>query len=419
MTAPAIRAEGLSKQYRIDPPGDRPDTFREAVTRAVTVPFRRLGQRRSDDSAGHIWALRDVAFEVGRGDVVGIIGRNGAGKTTLLKVLSRITAPTRGRVEIRGRLASLLEVGTGFHPDLTGRENIFVNGAILGMSRSEIQRRFDEIVAFADIERFLDTPVKRYSSGMAVRLAFSIAAHLDPDVLLVDEVLAVGDAQFQRRCLGKLSDVGREGRTVLFVSHNLGAVTKLCSRGILLSQGSVVMDGSVAEAAAAYARELSRGNGWTRDDFSGPLSAKLQLRGISINGRDAREAVMVRPSEPIVVNVRGSAAEDMPGYRTTVLFFKEGQLVISRHDAIEPTWLGCGEFEAEISLPAFFLSPGQYTLTFAGYTVESGTWTVSRDHLPFSVTEEWSPEYDTTGSMGLVNLPASGRRRPVNGPGNT
>jgi lipopolysaccharide transport system ATP-binding protein len=260
MSAAAIRATGLWKQYRIGTRGDRSDTFREAVMGAVTASVRRLRWRRDEEARQYIWVLRNVGLEVQSGDVVGIIGRNGAGKTTLLKILSRITAPTRGRVEVRGRLASLLEVGTGFHPELTGRENIFVNGAILGMSRQEIQRRFDEIVAFAEVERFLDTPVKRYSSGMAVRLAFSVAAHLDPDILLVDEVLAVGDAQFQRRCLGKLGEAGRDGRTVLFVSHNLGAISKLCSRSILLGQGSVVIDGSVTDAAAAYARELSRGN---------------------------------------------------------------------------------------------------------------------------------------------------------------
>src|SRR5262249_22137041 len=210
---------------------------------ALARRFGRSAAPRCDDSAESFWALRGVSFSVADGEVVGVVGRNGAGKSTLLKLLSRITAPTEGRIRLRGRVASLLEVGTGFHPELTGRENVFLNGAILGMTRAEITRKFDEIVAFAEVERFLDTPVKRYSSGMYVRLAFAVAAHLDPEILLVDEVLAVGDAAFQRKCLGRMSDVARGGRTVLFVSHNLGAVRSLCSRSLYLRSGSLAMDG--------------------------------------------------------------------------------------------------------------------------------------------------------------------------------
>src|SRR6202011_2356759 len=211
-------------------------------------PFNWFRRGRHQEKRKDFWALKDVSLEVKRGEVVGIIGRNGAGKSTLLKILSRITDPTKGRIEIEGRVASLLEVGTGFHQELTGRENIFLNGAVLGMTRSEIRKKFDEIVAFAEIEKFLDTPVKRYSSGMYVRLAFAVAAHLEPEILVVDEVLAVGDAEFQKKCLGKMDDVSRrEGRTVLFVSHNLAAVADLTSRGIVLNSGSVVADGPVAD----------------------------------------------------------------------------------------------------------------------------------------------------------------------------
>ena len=213
-----------------------------------------------------IWALKDVSFEVQQGEVVGIIGRNGAGKSTLLKILSRITDPTEGRVEIHGRVGSLLEVGTGFHPELTGRENIYLNGAILGMKQAEIERKFDEIVAFAEIEKFLDTPVKRYSSGMYVRLAFAVAAHLEPEILLVDEVLAVGDAEFQKKCLGKMGDVAKEGRTVLFVSHNMGAVTTLCKRGILLDTGKISCDEGVSETVKQYNRFLYSDEGLTVDN---------------------------------------------------------------------------------------------------------------------------------------------------------
>jgi lipopolysaccharide transport system ATP-binding protein len=411
MGAPAIRVEGVSKRYRIAAPEDRVDTFREALTRTLAAPRRLLGKARDRADAGHIWALDDVSFDVQPGDVVGIIGRNGAGKTTLLKVFSRITAPTRGRIEVRGRLASLLEVGTGFHPELTGRENIFVNGAILGMSRAEVRRRFDEIVAFAEVERFLDTPVKRYSSGMAVRLAFAIAAHLDPDVLLVDEVLSVGDAQFQRRCMGKLGEATSEGRTVLFVSHNTGAVSRLCSRGILLHRGQLVVDGTTAAALERHARELGAGTGWEPEDFFGGLNGTLEMKGIWINGQDARTHVLVRPSEPVTIRVRGDALRPLSGYRTTVSIFRDGQLLVSRHDAREPGELPRGTFESEVGLPAYFLSPGEYSVTFGGYSVDSGRWSWSRDHLRFLVIEEWSRDYDTIANMGLVNLPSTGRRQ--------
>src|SRR5271170_5161311 len=225
MTESVIHVEGLGKRYRV---GERERYFalRDVITRAFTAPFRRSGPRKPKD---FLWALRDVSFDVKQGEVVGLIGRNGAGKTTLLKLLARITRPTTGFAEIRGRVGSLLEVGTGFHPELTGRENVYLSGAVLGMSRSEIRATFDEIVAFAEIEGFLDTPVKRYSSGMYVRLAFAVAAHLRPEILIVDEVLAVGDAAFQKKCLGKMSDVATNGRTVLFVSHSTASIEALCS----------------------------------------------------------------------------------------------------------------------------------------------------------------------------------------------
>jgi lipopolysaccharide transport system ATP-binding protein len=261
--SPVIRVEGLSKRYTIGARKEgaaQYDTFREALIRKLKSPFRGLSlsgpqpstpdpQRISTD----FWALKDVSFEIQQGEVVGIIGRNGAGKSTLLKILSRITEPTSGRIGIRGRLASLLEVGTGFHPELTGRENIFLNGVILGMTRLEVKKRFDEIVAFAEVEQFLDTPVKRYSSGMYVRLAFAVAAHLDPEILVVDEVLAVGDAQFQKKCLGKLDSISRaSGRTVLLVSHNMSTVSALCPRAILLKSGQLEATGDSASVINTY-----------------------------------------------------------------------------------------------------------------------------------------------------------------------
>jgi lipopolysaccharide transport system ATP-binding protein len=250
----AIRVENLGKQYRIGK-RERYQTLRDTLTDTVTAPFRWLRNGRSangNSAPDHIWALKDVSFEIPRGEVVGIIGRNGAGKSTLLKVLSRITEPTEGHAEIHGRVGSLLEVGTGFHPELTGRENIYLNGAILGMRKAEIARKFDEIVAFAEIEKFLDTPVKHYSSGMYMRLAFAVAAHLDPEILIVDEVLAVGDAQFQKKCLGKIGDVAKQGRTVILVSHNIGAIRQLCHRSLLLKSGSLSFYGATQACVQEY-----------------------------------------------------------------------------------------------------------------------------------------------------------------------
>jgi len=258
---PIIRVEGIGKRYRIARAAAEPRgpyrTLREDLTRLAAAPLRRLGGGgRGDGRREEFWALRDVGFEVRPGEVVGVIGPNGTGKSTLLKVLSRITKPTAGRVVLRGRVGSLLEVGTGFHPELTGRENIYLNGAILGMRRREIARNFDRIVAFAEVERFLDTPVKRYSSGMYVRLAFAVAAHLEPEILIVDEVLAVGDMAFQRKCMGRMREVGRGGRTVLFVSHSMPAVESLCDRAILMDGGRIAHDGPVAEAVDAYRRRV-------------------------------------------------------------------------------------------------------------------------------------------------------------------
>ena len=281
MSDAIITVENLSKRYLVghqtgSPSRSRYVALRDIIGREMrnlarkTVDVARGRQVLQGDEVEEFWALKNVSFEVKRGEVLGVIGRNGAGKSTLLKILSRITEPTQGRITLHGRVASLLEVGTGFHPELTGRENIFLNGAILGMTRAEVKRKFDEIVDFAEVENFLDTPVKHYSSGMYVRLAFAVAAHLEPDVLVVDEVLAVGDAEFQKKCLGKMGEVSRQqGRTVLFVSHNLAAITEMADRALLLNSGSIIIDGSVAEALSTY---LSIG---TRDaKYIRPLKAK-------------------------------------------------------------------------------------------------------------------------------------------------
>jgi len=262
MATPALRVSGLGKRYRIGARQARPDQLRDRIAGAAAAAFGRLFQRsRVEVEETTLWALREVSFDVPAGEVLGIIGGNGAGKSTLLKVLSRITEPTEGRAEVYGRVGSLLEVGTGFHPELTGRENIFLNGAILGMRRAEVARKFDEIVAFAGVDRFIDTAVKYYSSGMYVRLAFAVAAHMEPEILIVDEVLAVGDVHFQKKCIGKMDDVSRQGRTVLFVSHNLDALQRLCSRGVLLDRGRLVADGPIDDVVSRYRSSDTLGEG--------------------------------------------------------------------------------------------------------------------------------------------------------------
>jgi lipopolysaccharide transport system ATP-binding protein len=292
--AKAVVVENLSKRFLL---GETfAGTLRERLTRTLT-------RSAAHPTREEFWALRDVAFEVEQGGAVGIIGGNGAGKSTLLKILSRITPPTKGRALVRGRLSSLLEVGTGFHPELTGRENVYLNGAILGMRKQEIARKFDEIVAFSGVEQFIDTPVKRYSSGMYVRLAFAVAAHLEPDVLIIDEVLAVGDAEFQKRCLGKMGEVAREGRTVLFVSHNMQALSMICSRAVLLVGGRVVKDGLPSEVIATY---LSQGKdrdqpSWQSD--AGLGSEFARLKRISIGSGSAPAQSSIPSSSPISIEM--------------------------------------------------------------------------------------------------------------------
>jgi lipopolysaccharide transport system ATP-binding protein len=305
-----IRVQALGKRYRLDGTCERYQALRDTLARALSRPprmVRSLAGRREGQNVvdQFFWALRDISFDVERGEVVGVIGRNGAGKSTLLKILSRITEPTEGWAEIRGRVGSLLEVGTGFHPELTGRENIYLNGAILGMKRYEIARKFDEMVSFAEVERFIDTPVKRYSSGMYLRLAFAVAAHLEPEILLVDEVLAVGDASFQRKCLDKMQDVGQRGRTVFFVSHNLPAITRLCQRTILLDAGRVVRDGPSNQVISAYLRS---GLGTTAirewpDLRKAPGNEVVRLRAVRVRREDGQITDGVDIRRPIGVEM--------------------------------------------------------------------------------------------------------------------
>ncbi|SFV35115.1 ABC transporter ATP-binding protein [Hyphomicrobium facile] len=333
-----IRAEHLGKRYIIghNAPRERYTSLRDVVARTTTRFLRtafdvaRGHQLISGDEIEEFWALKDVSFELKRGDVVGVIGRNGAGKSTLLKVLSRITEPTSGRVEIKGRIASLLEVGTGFHPELTGRENIFLNGAILGMRRAEIERKFDEIVAFAEVEKFLDTPVKRYSSGMYVRLAFAVAAHLEPEILVVDEVLAVGDAEFQRKCLGKMKDVAGQGRTVIFVSHNLAAVKALCTRSILLRAGRVACDGSVDAVIKQYVSASDAAHSISFDENkTRPAISAIEVNSEALIERDLIVDIHFASPRPLHTAVGG---------------------IVLRADTGEPVWGSNSRFHPSLKL---------------------------------------------------------------------
>ena len=369
MTDMALRAVGLGKMYQIGGEREQYRTLRDALVQAVKRPLQRIRHPGATHHSVGLWALKGLDLEVNHGDVLGIIGRNGAGKSTLLKLLSRITEPTEGRVEIAGRVGSLLEVGTGFHPELTGRENIQLNGAILGMTRAEIRARFDEIVEFSGIGRFLDTPVKRYSSGMYVRLAFAVAAHLDPEILVVDEVLAVGDAEFQKRCLGKMSDVARGGRTVLFVSHNMGAVNRLCQTGLWLDQGKTVMQGPTVEVVRAYLGAGEPGaaeSSWTEGQRPGDDA--LRLVRARICQPPGQAAPFVDITQPFEVEIETEVVREEHevglGFR---ILTPDGMVVMHSGEvagglAVQRT---PGRWVSTCRLPAFALNAGTYALCVA------------------------------------------------------
>jgi len=356
-----VRIEDLSKQYCIGARENGYDTLRESLVHSFKAPFKRL--RRDKSKPQTIWALKDVTFNVGEGEVVGVIGRNGAGKSTLLKVLSRITEPTSGRVELYGRVASLLEVGTGFHPELTGRENIYLNGAILGMRKTEIDRKFDEIVAFAELEKFLDTPVKRYSSGMYMRLAFAVASHLEPEILLVDEVLAVGDAAFQKKCLGKMGEVAREGRTVVFVSHNLAAVRSLCGRAVWMDGGEVAELGETGQVVFDY---LQKGNLSTLEQewpdlATAPGNEKLKIRRARLAPLGPYRADVISVETAIEIEFEFWVYEPGNLHFTLHILTIEGTYVFCASSKSKPRQRGGLKQIAKI--PANFLNDGLYTVT--------------------------------------------------------
>ena len=419
MTSPAISVEGIGKLYQLAHQSDRHTSFREALTALALAPVRRFRQLRGTDaSMEDFWALRDVSFTVQPGEVVGIVGRNGAGKSTLLKILSRIAEPTEGRAVMKGRIASLLEVGTGFHPELSGRENVYLNGSILGMKRREIAAKFDAIVAFAEVEKFLDTPVKRYSSGMYVRLAFAVAAHLEPEILIVDEVLAVGDAEFQKRCLGKMKEISESGdRTVLFVSHNMSAVSALCTRAVLLANGRLEVDGSPAEVIQQYLIPASfdAGAGVDLRTAAGrPVGKEALFQTLRIRGAHGEAVTTLLPGDDVSLDLGialpaplrspriGVGVNNARGDRVFAIATYLSPKPVERIDAASTV-------QVDFTLPPLY--PGRYTLdislsaedgNFMDQVESAAAFDVLQDGYLGS-THPYFPE------MGMVLVPSEWR----------
>lgn len=417
MSELAIRINNISKQFHIGGPKKKYPTLRDQIATQLTAPFRRARKLLSGQATGAaeldetIWALKDVSFDVKHGEVLGIIGRNGAGKSTLLKVISRITEPTGGFIDLYGRVGSLLEVGTGFHMELTGRENIYLNGSILGMKRTEIERKFDEIVDFSEVEKFIDTPVKHYSSGMLVRLAFSVAAHLDPEILIVDEVLAVGDAAFQKKCLNKMEDVGHEGRTVFFVSHNMPTIMRLCQRVILLEEGKVVQDGLPHQVVSTY---LNAGVATTAayewdDPENAPGGDVARLRAIRIRGADGEISEVIKITQPLTIEMEYDVLK--PGY----VLLPHYDMQNDQSDHVmkvldrDPEWIRrprpVGRYHSVVEIPGNFLAEGTMYITASLVTLSptSKLQFQERDTVAFQVVDTFdgnSVRGDWTGPIG-------------------
>jgi lipopolysaccharide transport system ATP-binding protein len=393
MSRPIITVDGLTKAYRLGVREKAPETLVESLAGVFTAPvrnwrrLRRLDTARVSGSSDDIlWALDGVSFEVARGEVVGIIGRNGAGKSTLLKILSRITEPTAGRIVLRGRVSSLLEVGTGFHPELTGRDNIYMNGTILGMRKREIDRKFDEIVEFSGVAPFLDTPVKRYSSGMTVRLAFAVAAHLEPEILVIDEVLAVGDAEFQKRCIGKMRDVAHGGRTVLFVSHNMAAVESLCSRGVELRQGRIIMNGAARDVVGHYRRHA-----FARVNESAPqaFATARYFRSAELLDEDGNVTSYVPAGTTLCLRMLLDPPQRVMHPHINILFDTtagERALTIQTPASRQDVGEIAGPTELHCRIPYFPLAPGEYVVKLQLMDGRQGLEAVA-DVVLFSVVD--------------------------------
>ena len=433
MTSAAITVEELSKRYRIGLKVEMHDTFGGALADFVTRPLHNLRRlhrlsvfRDSDDDQDDIiWALKGVSFEVPEGQVLGVIGRNGSGKTTLLRILCRITEPTGGRAVTRGRVSSLLEVGTGFHPELTGRENVYLNGAVLGMGRKETRRKFDEIVEFSGVEKFIDTPVKRYSTGMQVRLAFAVAAHLEPDILLVDEVLAVGDLEFQKKCLGKMDDVTREGRTVLLVSHNITSIASLCPRALLLENGQIAMEGVTHDVIGRYVSSIREASGervWD-DPSEAPGDDKIRLHAVRTMSPDGTVTSQLDIQDELILQVAyWNRAEGASPHVTIHLYDDLGNRVLSSGNLPSENskidhWFGApfprGLYETECRIPANLMNKRGYSVTVVVGTVIGRSANVrEKDVLGFTMNDRRGNEYWTRWG-GSVHPKLAWSTRPV------
>lgn len=394
----SVEVNQIGKRYRIGVLASQYNTLRDTLAGVLQNPKNRLHTKMTE--ANSFWALKDVSFKVEEGKAIGIIGRNGAGKSTLLKILSRVTEPTEGSALIHGRVGSLLEVGTGFHPELTGRENIFLNGAILGMKRTEIERKLDEIIAFSEVEKFVDTPVKRYSSGMYLRLAFAVAAHLDPEILVVDEVLAVGDAEFQRKCLGKMSDVARQGRTVLFVSHNMSAIMRLTDQTVVLEHGKVVMQGPTVDAVDYY---LSQGfsqegqHEWKEDEFDKNPAPFHPIR-IRVLSDAGTVSDTVRSTEKFHVELDYSLDEDITGLRVGFYIIStRGEFVLTSFDVDDQerfekySTRKAGHYTSRCTIPGDFLNEGRFVIGVNASIFKIRTYFHDEQALVFNVNGTGAP----------------------------
>ena len=424
----AIEFENISKQYRLGLVSTGTlshdlNRFWQTKVLRREDPYLKVGEvndRAHKGASEYVWALKDINFKVEQGDVVGIIGRNGAGKSTLLKLLSRVTAPTTGTIRARGRIASLLEVGTGFHPEMTGRENIYMNGAIMGMTRAEITRKLDEIVDFSGCERYLDTPVKRYSSGMTVRLGFAIAAHLEPEILVVDEVLAVGDAEFQKKAIGKMQDVSRgEGRTVLFVSHNMGAVKNLCKRGIVLDQGQVAFDGDIGTAIDNYLNKNKINSIYSRR-FEKNLNLNFNFEEIELLVNDRAPSEMIDVFDKITFRLKYSLKNNDDGKCIYFIIEKDQTPLIFLIDTTDnQNLLQCrkkGQYIAEFDLPTPILKAGHYSISLRYTQPKVQDFQRIENCLSFDVSLISRPEYDAGYAQnrdGLIALAPQWRIRSV------
>ena len=398
MSQTAIHVENLGKQYRIGQQIATYRTLRETLSEGFNLKNR--AEKKKNMLPDSIWALEDVSFDVAQGSVLGVVGRNGAGKSTLLKILSRVTEPTKGRVEVYGRVGSLLEVGTGFHPELTGRENIYLNGAILGMKKTEIESKFDEIVSFAEVEKFIDTPVKRYSSGMYLRLAFAVAAHLEPEILVVDEVLAVGDAEFQRKCLGKMSDVAKEGRTVLFVSHNMSAILRLTQETLVIDKGHLLMRAPTTEAVDFY---LSRGltqegqRLWQPDEIPANADPFVPV-AVRLLDKQGHVVEAARSIEPFELEVEYKLKKAIKGLRIGIyILTSRGEYVFTTFDTDDPALFekysqrSAGTYKSRCKIPANLLNGGRFVVGVNASSYRIKTYFHDDQALAFNVDASGAP----------------------------